>query len=36
MGWAQYIVLDVRFDDEPCAVKEMLDDFHSDVDVVRL
>src|SRR6266566_546876 len=29
---AVYRAVDVRFDDEPCAVKEMLDDFHSDVD----
>jgi serine/threonine protein kinase len=29
---AVYRAIDVRFDDEPCAVKEMLDDFHSDVD----
>jgi serine/threonine protein kinase len=29
---AVYHAIDVRFDDEPCAVKEMLDDFQSDVD----
>jgi serine/threonine protein kinase len=29
---AVYRAIDIRFDDEPCAVKEMLDDFHSDVD----
>jgi serine/threonine protein kinase/predicted TPR repeat methyltransferase len=29
---AVYRAVDTRFDDEPCAVKEMLDDFHSDVD----
>jgi serine/threonine protein kinase len=29
---AVYRAFDTRFDDEPCAVKEMLDDFHSDVD----
>jgi len=29
---AVYRAIDTRFDDEPCAVKEMLDDFHSDVD----
>jgi serine/threonine protein kinase len=29
---AVYRAIDIRFDDEPCAVKEMLDDFQSDVD----
>ncbi len=29
---AVYRAIDVRFDDEPCAVKEMLDDFQKDVD----
>src|SRR6266487_3423009 len=29
---AVYRAIDTRFDDEPCAVKEMLDDFQSDVD----
>jgi serine/threonine protein kinase len=29
---AVYRAIDTRFDDEPCAVKEMLDDFHSDAD----
>ena len=29
---AVYQAIDVRFDDEPCAVKEMLDDFQKDVD----
>jgi len=29
---AVYRAVDTRFDDEPCAVKEMLDNFHSDVD----
>ena len=29
---AVYRAVDTRFEDEPCAVKEMLDDFHSDVD----
>ena len=29
---AVYRAIDTRFDDEPCAVKEMLDDFQKDVD----
>lgn len=29
---AVYRAIDTRFDDEPCAVKEMLDDFQSEVD----
>jgi serine/threonine protein kinase/Flp pilus assembly protein TadD len=29
---AVYRAIDTRFDDEPCAIKEMLDDFQSDVD----
>jgi serine/threonine protein kinase len=29
---AVYRAIDIRFDDEPCAVKEMLDDFQKDVD----
>src|SRR6266516_3589625 len=29
---AVYRAIDMRFDDEPCAVKEMLDDFQSDVE----
>ncbi len=29
---AVYRAVDTRFDDEPCAVKEMLDDFQKDVD----
>jgi serine/threonine protein kinase len=29
---AVYRAIDMRFDDEPCAVKEMLDDFQKDVD----
>ncbi|MGZ3630574.1 MAG: serine/threonine protein kinase, partial [Ktedonobacteraceae bacterium] len=29
---AVYRAIDTRFDDEPCAVKEMLDDFQRDVD----
>ena len=29
---AVYRAKDIRFDDEPCAVKEMLDDFQKDVD----
>src|SRR5919109_1133657 len=29
---AVYRAVDIRFDDEPCAVKEMLDDFQKDVD----
>jgi serine/threonine protein kinase len=29
---AVYRAIDVRFDDEPCAVKEMLDDFQKDID----
>src|SRR5205809_6091761 len=29
---AVYRAIDVRFDDEPCTVKEMLDDFQNDVD----
>jgi serine/threonine protein kinase len=29
---AVYRAIDARFDDEPCAVKEMLDDFQSEVD----
>ncbi len=29
---AVYRAIDTRFDDEPCAVKEMLDDFQSDVE----
>jgi serine/threonine protein kinase len=29
---AVYRAVDMRFDDEPCAAKEMLDDFHSDID----
>jgi serine/threonine protein kinase len=29
---AVYHAIDMRFDDEPCAVKEMLDDFQSDVE----
>ena len=29
---AVYRATDVRFDDEPCAVKEMLDDFQKDID----
>ncbi|HKF35760.1 MAG TPA: serine/threonine-protein kinase [Ktedonobacteraceae bacterium] len=29
---AVYRAIDTRFDDEPCAVKEMLDDYHSDIE----
>ena len=29
---AVYRAIDIRFDDEPCAVKEMLDDFQKDID----
>src|SRR6266446_5264684 len=29
---AVYRAVDTRFDDEPCAVKEMLDDYHSDIE----